>query len=730
MTGTNRNLVLLPILCSILLGVYGSSINAKTATEVSGFSQIHEFYLQQREWLNRLLPFTLPYSPDTIIQSISYNDYSFQDSMTWLYHYTSGPIVLSADLSKVISETQLGVYENIKYGLIFIINPFGEVLASFNAPPIEYYDDPYWELHKRCIVMWFPLAQPSISESALENNRASSDEEILTSLRSSTSYPTDRIWLEIRRDVPNPTEFASLYVHVPTNSVTNLDVFAKSNLLSQDDWLLLISSMSVNEQGILSFTNVISTVTNRFYLAVNADSDTDGDGIPDGRERFVYHTSPTSADTDGDGLPDGWELQYGLDPLDNDSTNSVNGADGDVDGDGFSNLNEYLLNGDPNDSAWSGEQLCDRIVNASASRSSGSRSSGMRVNIADSANCGGSNSESQIQEAQLTVPSLRDAAYLINMTVQGAVEDQASGYDKVSVETCEEIEFFQGNANGNQCAMAHKSITLPILVQGNSIIILRYDTVDGFFHSGAYAEITGASLLGAIKIDSTTVATTPSDRTRKTIGVGEEVSLSFLPGNLSPVTWTLQGSGTLSSYSGNQVVFTAPDSASTATIEASYKCVTCPITFTVVEPASQSATIFGATYSYPPGVQGAGMFLEVTVHPTNVSFEKVEIMEVPGPATSRTGFYTNFPAGCPMHTTNPNWVPLDPGNIWYDDAYFTGEPAPWSAGSFEWDIPVQWHVVGSVTVGSLPNVIQAFSISGTNGCSAVSKLGQSATRTP
>lgn len=729
MTERNRNTVLLTIVCSILLGVHGSAINAETATEVAGFSQIHELYLQQREWLNRLLPFTLPNPPDTIIQSISYNDFSFQDSMSWFYHYTSSPIVPSAELSKAISETQLGIYENIKYGLIFVINPFGEVLASFNAPPFEYYDDPYWELHKRCIVMWFPLAQRGISESALENRSASSD-EIPTLLRDGKSYPADRIWLEIRRDVPNPADLASLYVHVPTNSVTNLDVFAKSNLLSQDDWSLLISSMSVNEQGILSFTNIISTVSNRFYLAVNADSDTDGDGIRDGRERYIYHTSPTSADTDGDGLPDGWELQYGLDPLDDGSTNPVNGADGDVDGDSFSNLNEYLLNGDPNDSAWSGEQLCDRIMNASASRSSGSRSSGMRVNIADSENCGGSNSDAQIQEAQLTVPSLRDAAYLINMTVQGSVEDQASGYDKVSVETCEEIQFFQGNANGNRCVMAQKNVTLPVLVQRNSIIILRYDTVDGLFHSGAYAEITGASLLGAIKIDSTTVATTPSDRTRKTIGVGEIVNLSFLPGNLSPVTWSLQGSGTLNPLSGNQVVFTAPDSASSVTIEASYKCVTCPITFTVVEPTSESAVIFGATYSYPPGDQGVGMYLEVTVHPTNVSFANVQLLEIPGPASGNTGWFTNFPAGQPAHPPNTNWAWLSPDNILYDDVELSGIAPPWSVGSVQWDIPVQWRVIGSSNIGSLPNVIQYFSINGTNGSSTVTKFGQSATRTP
>lgn len=70
----------------------------------------------------------------------------------------------------------------------------------------------------------------------------------------------------------------------------------------------------------------------------------------------VYlETDPLVPDTDGDGLPDGWEVRYGLDPLEGNPgtcslrtgllvTNAVNGAEGDPDGDGFSNLQE-LING-------------------------------------------------------------------------------------------------------------------------------------------------------------------------------------------------------------------------------------------------------------------------------------------------------------------------------------------------------------------------------------------------
>jgi parallel beta-helix repeat protein len=97
-------------------------------------------------------------------------------------------------------------------------------------------------------------------------------------------------------------------------------------------------------------------------------SDTDGDGMPDDWERdngfdplddsdgaldpdeddltnaqeYNAGTNPNSADTDADGMPDGWEVDNSLNPL-------VDDADDDLDSDGYSNIIEYLHDGDPND---------------------------------------------------------------------------------------------------------------------------------------------------------------------------------------------------------------------------------------------------------------------------------------------------------------------------------------------------------------------------------------------
>lgn len=70
------------------------------------------------------------------------------------------------------------------------------------------------------------------------------------------------------------------------------------------------------------------------------DADWDGDGLSDWDEQMVVGTSPTKLDTDGDQMPDGWESAYGLNPLSNDAV-------ADLDGDGVSNLVEFLRGRNP-----------------------------------------------------------------------------------------------------------------------------------------------------------------------------------------------------------------------------------------------------------------------------------------------------------------------------------------------------------------------------------------------
>ncbi|MDY6881832.1 MAG: fibronectin type III domain-containing protein [Thermodesulfobacteriota bacterium] len=111
-------------------------------------------------------------------------------------------------------------------------------------------------------------------------------------------------------------------------------------------WSYEIAIGQHNETTVIDGINTI-TVSNATDAAGNtmsADSsnmfitdteDTDGDDIRDYED----------ADDDNDGLPDVWETAYGLDPLNSDG---VNGRDGDPDGDGWSNYEEFANSTEPN----------------------------------------------------------------------------------------------------------------------------------------------------------------------------------------------------------------------------------------------------------------------------------------------------------------------------------------------------------------------------------------------
>jgi hypothetical protein len=107
-----------------------------------------------------------------------------------------------------------------------------------------------------------------------------------------------------------------------------------------------------------------------------SDGDLDGDdrwalfnGLRDHNglniEEYNFGSDPWNWDTDGDGISDGFEIQYGLDPCDDGSKPTpeadpvlipgigpginMNGANGDPDQNGVTNLDEFLANTDPNE---------------------------------------------------------------------------------------------------------------------------------------------------------------------------------------------------------------------------------------------------------------------------------------------------------------------------------------------------------------------------------------------
>lgn len=87
--------------------------------------------------------------------------------------------------------------------------------------------------------------------------------------------------------------------------------------------------------------------------------DFDYDGLSNWDEVNTHQTNPLKWDSDDDGLPDWWEIEHGLDPNDDGTTDADSGANGDPDGDGLINLYEYWYCADPNLADTDGDGLND-----------------------------------------------------------------------------------------------------------------------------------------------------------------------------------------------------------------------------------------------------------------------------------------------------------------------------------------------------------------------------------
>ena len=148
-----------------------------------------------------------------------------------------------------------------------------------------------------------------------------------------------------------------------------------------------------------------------------------------------------------------------------------------------------------------------------------------------------------------------------------------------------------------------------------------------------------------------TVATTPTDRTRTTLGVGELVRLS------SNGSWTVQGDGSLDG-SGTDVQFTAGDTPGTATVTASGPdCLAVSITYTIIGP-TLSYVAFGGV-KHTKNLSDIGLQMNVYLLPATVSFANLTFLESNDTTTVSSGPWA---CGNGSHGHNANTVAVQVGD--------------------------------------------------------------------
>jgi hypothetical protein len=241
----------------------------------------------------------------------------------------------------------------------------------------------------------------------------------------------------------------------------------------------------------------------------------------------------------------------------------------------------------------------------------------------------------------------------------------------------------------------------------------------------------------ACTITSQTKATSPANRARTTIGIGEDVDLTVSPG---PATWDITaGSGAISPTSGTTITFTAPERASTVTIQATGPGCTCTITFQVIEP---TGLLFekASNFRHTNGSPDCGYLAQVYVQPDTVSFHNIEIREQNSAATL-TGYYdipawhgiTHQPAG----QTHSDWLTIgqpvagkgSPGVGWQDQIYSGNPGGAVRDGTMTFPITWEYHV-GSGAEKAFPSFTQVAHVDGATGTCTMSKDGESKTRVP
>ena len=205
-----------------------------------------------------------------------------------------------------------------------------------------------------------------------------------------------------------------------------------------------------------------------------------------------------------------------------------------------------------------------------------------------------------------------------------------------------------------------------------------------------------------VELEADYVAPENPSQYRHIYGVGERIKCRHQPTSVS-VIWRV------ASYSAENVI--SDDSGCDKEITFAHLAVNKPIVeveccnaeylpqFVLIEPTDVVAySAFWNGMCLPRARAGGfGMKMNLYVYPMYVSFQGIDMVEVPcNDVVPPIGYYasTNF-NGYLSHCSDAGagwWHHVKPGNYWTEDEACSGERhMPWSNGNLVWNVPIAWN---------------------------------------
>ncbi len=255
------------------------------------------------------------------------------------------------------------------------------------------------------------------------------------------------------------------------------------------------------------------------------------------------------------------------------------------------------------------------------------------------------------------------------------------------------------------------------------------EAAPGLVPAASPVEAATASEPTVGQLTTRTVAKAPdgSADTRTTVGVNEQVEMS------APATaaWTAS-SGALDSAKGAAVVWTAPAVGGTSTITAKPKKGDAfSVTMKTIAPRRRFLRPV-KWENFLSTLAGSQFTAQVFIEPRYVSFSRIEVREATANAKAK-GYYAELGWDGKVHPVT-EWLSPDATNNGLFDRIGTlwpGHMPPFKEGSFVWEIPQYYRIVGVGGDGDkYCDDVHSQVMYGPSGAEITSKAGASRLRTP